>query len=52
MKMIKTIAISHNPTTHTIVVPVKMVRELGIEKDKEIMIVCENKKIVITKLEQ
>lgn len=52
MRIIKTIAIAHNPTTHTIVIPVKMVRELGLEKDKQILIECDGNKIVITKLEQ
>ena len=52
MKIIKTISLTHTPTTYTIVVPAKMVKELGIENDKQILIECDGNKIVITKLEQ
>lgn len=53
MKVIKTIALTHTPTTHQICLPVDIVRELELEKESRVLVVLEDdNKIVITKLEQ
>lgn len=52
MKIIKTIALTHTPTTNIVVIPVQMIRELGMENDNQVLIELDDDKIIIKKLEQ
>jgi bifunctional DNA-binding transcriptional regulator/antitoxin component of YhaV-PrlF toxin-antitoxin module len=52
MKVIKTISLTHTPTTHIICIPVEIVRELGLEKENRVLVELDGKKIIVTKLEQ
>lgn len=53
IKAIKTIALTHTPTTNIVVIPVDMVREVGLENENRVLIqLDENNRIIITKLEK
>lgn len=52
MKIIKTIALTHTPTTNVIVLPVQMLRALDMEKDNQVLIELDDDKIIIKRLEQ
>ena len=52
MKIIKTIALTHTPTTNVIDLPVQMLRALDMEKDNQVLIELDDDKIIIKKLEQ
>ena len=45
MKIIKTIALTHTPTTNVIVIPVQMLRALDMEKDNQVLIELDGDKI-------
>ena len=52
MKLIKYIALTHTPSTHIICIPVKMVRELGLEKDTTVQVELDDDKIIIKKVKE
>ena len=52
MRIIKTISLTHTPTTNVIVLPVKMLRALDMEKDNQVLIELDDDKIIIKRLEQ
>lgn len=53
IKSIKTIALTHTPTTNFICIPVDMVREVGLEDENRVLIqLDENNRIIVTKLEK
>ena len=46
----KVVSLTHTESTHIIHLPVKWVRELGVEKDTQIMLEFDGKNIIISKL--
>lgn len=53
VKVIKTIALTHTPTTHIICIPADIVRELGLEKENRLIVkLDDDNKIIIEKMEQ
>lgn len=53
VKVIKTIALTHTPTTHIICIPADIVKELELEKENRVMIkLDDDNKITVEKVEQ
>ena len=52
MKLVTYISLTHTPTTNIINIPIKMVKELGLENDKQVQIELNDDEIVITKVEE
>ena len=46
----KVVSLTHSRTAHIVHLPRKWVEEMGVEKDKQIILEYDGKKIVITKL--
>lgn len=52
MKLIKYIALTHTRSTHIICIPVKMVKELELKKDRIVQIELDDDKIIIKKVKE
>ena len=52
MKLVTYISLTHTPSTNIINIPVKMVKELGLENDKQVQIELNDDKIIITKVKE
>lgn len=52
MKLIAYISLTHTPSTNIINIPIKMVKELGLENDKQVQIELNDDKIIITKVKE
>lgn len=52
MKLITYISLTHTPSTNIINIPIKMVKELGLENDKQVQIELNDDKIIITKVKE
>lgn len=52
MKLVKYISLTHTPTTNIINIPAKIVKELGLEKDKMVQIELDENKIIIRKIKE
>ena len=46
----KVVCLTHTKTTHIIHLPTKWVQEMNIEKDSQIVLEFDGKKIIVTKL--
>lgn len=54
MKLTKWIALTHTPSTHLINIPSRIVRDMGIEADKEVLIVYDEttKTLTVKKIKE
>ena len=52
MKMVKFIALVHTKTTHLICIPAKIIRDMGLENEKNVQIEYDSntKVLTVTKL--
>ena len=47
-KLVKYIALTHTPSTHIICIPAKVVKDMGIESDKDVQIEYDDVNKVMT----
>lgn len=47
-KLIKYIALTHTPSTHIICIPAKVVKDMGIETDKDIQVEYDTETKIMT----
>jgi antitoxin component of MazEF toxin-antitoxin module len=52
MKLVTYISLTHTPSTNIINIPIKMVKELGLENDKQVQVELNDDKIIITKVKE